>query len=50
MMRYYGQLGDRSGLVRQHQQLRTVLADELGIEPMPETQQLYQALLSGQLA
>jgi two-component SAPR family response regulator len=50
MMRYYGQLGDRSGLVRQHQQFSTVLADELGIEPMQETQQLYQALLSGQTA
>jgi DNA-binding SARP family transcriptional activator len=50
MMRYYGQLGDRSGLVRQHQLLTAVLADELDIEPMPETQQLYQALLSGQMA
>ena len=50
MMRYYGQLRDRSGLVRQHQQLTTVLADDLGIEPMPETQQLYRTLLSGQMA
>ncbi len=50
MMRYYGRLGDRSGLVRQHQQLSMVLADELGVEPMPDTQQLYQALLNGQLA
>lgn len=45
MMRYYGRLGDRSGLIRQHQQLSTVLADELGVEPMPETQALYQNLI-----
>jgi DNA-binding SARP family transcriptional activator len=50
MMRFYGQLGNRSGLVRQHQHFSTVLADELGVEPMPEKQQLYQALLSGRTA
>lgn len=47
MLGFYGQLGDRSGVVRQYRQLETILADELEIEPMPETQDLYQALMSG---
>ena len=50
VMRFYGQSGNRNGLVRQHQHFSTVLAHELDVEPLPDTQQLYQALLNGQLA
>lgn len=45
MLGFYGQLGDRSGVIRQYRQLETILADELAIEPMPETQTLYQNLI-----
>jgi DNA-binding SARP family transcriptional activator len=45
MLGFYGQLGDRSGVMRQYRQLETILADELEIEPMPETQALYQNLI-----
>ncbi len=45
MMRYYGQLEDRNRVIRQYRQLETILADELEIEPMPETQALYQNLI-----
>jgi two-component SAPR family response regulator len=46
VLRYYGYLGDRNGMMRQYRWLEKVLGDELGVEPMPETQELYQALLS----
>lgn len=42
MLGFYDQLADRSGMIRQYRQLKTILADELGIEPIPETQALYQ--------
>ncbi len=47
MMGYYSQLGDRNGVIRQYQHLTATLADELEIEPMPETQELYHALIGG---
>lgn len=45
-MRYYACLGDRSGLVRQYRRLEAVLDEQLGVQPLLATQQLYQALLS----
>ena len=38
--------GDRSLAIQQYESCRRVLADELGIVPMPETQSLYKRLLS----
>ncbi|MFZ2096681.1 MAG: BTAD domain-containing putative transcriptional regulator, partial [Anaerolineales bacterium] len=46
-MRVYAALGDRSGLMRQFQELYDLLAGEMGIEPLPATMKLYQRLLSG---
>lgn len=48
MMRYYNRLGDRKAVIGQYQQLEAVLADELGIEPLLETQKLFQTLLNGE--
>jgi two-component SAPR family response regulator len=48
VMRYYGQLGDRNGVMQQYRRLEQILADELGVEPMPETQELYRALMGGE--
>ncbi len=45
-MRYCASLENRAGVVRQYQQLTRTLNDELGVEPLPSTQQLYQALLT----
>jgi DNA-binding SARP family transcriptional activator len=45
-MRYQAALGDRSGLIRQYQALQEILHDELNVEPMPATRQVYQNLLA----
>jgi len=45
-MRYCAGLKNRAGIVRQYQQLTRTLNDELGVEPLPSTQQLYKLLLS----
>ena len=47
-MRYYGQLGDRNGAIRQYRWLEQILVDELGVEPMPDTQELYRALMDSE--
>ncbi len=44
-MRAHAALGDRDGLVRQHRRLASILAAELELEPLPETERLYQVLL-----
>lgn len=44
-MRCYAALGDRSGLMRQYQQLQQILRDELSVKPMPMTQQLFAMLM-----
>jgi two-component SAPR family response regulator len=46
-MRVYAALGDRSGLMRQYQELMEVLTSELDIEPLPGTKKLYDRLLAG---
>jgi two-component SAPR family response regulator len=47
VMRVYSALGDRAGLMRQYQELVDILADELGVEPLPTTHKLYDLLLLG---
>lgn len=48
-MRCYAALGDRRGLMRQYAILRHALCDELDIPLLPETEQVYQALLQQML-
>lgn len=45
LMQLYLQMGERSGALRQYRELEALLADELGVDPMPETQALYRSLL-----
>lgn len=41
MIRLYLQTGQRTKAIQQYDHCRTVIADELGVEPMEETQLLY---------
>jgi DNA-binding SARP family transcriptional activator/tetratricopeptide (TPR) repeat protein len=45
LMRLYAGLGRRGTALRQYQRCVSVLGRELGIEPEPETKQLYQEIL-----
>lgn len=45
IMRIYNATGRRALAIRQYNQCALILKKELGIEPMPETQNLYQQLL-----
>ena len=45
LMRLYLQLGRRGAALRQYQHCVAVLRRELGMEPEPETKQLYQQIL-----
>ena len=47
VMRVYTALGDRAGLMRQYQELIEILAEDMGIEPLPTTKKLYERLLAG---
>ncbi|MCB0034814.1 MAG: tetratricopeptide repeat protein [Anaerolineales bacterium] len=42
--------GDRSGALQLYQQFQARLADELGVEPMPETTVVYKAILENTLS
>lgn len=44
LMRLYCQIGDRAAAIRQYELCREWLAQELGVEPMPETSRLYQEI------
>ncbi|GAB4542126.1 MAG: hypothetical protein Kow0063_33710 [Anaerolineae bacterium] len=44
LMRFWHRLGNRAAVVRQYRMLTQLLADELGADPMPETQALYAEL------
>jgi LuxR family maltose regulon positive regulatory protein len=46
-MRVYAALGDRAGLARQYQELKELLANEIGMEPLTATNNLYNRLLDG---
>ena len=48
LMRLLALSGERSAALVQYQTCRKVLAQELGVEPAPETQALWQAIRSGQ--
>jgi DNA-binding SARP family transcriptional activator len=50
IMRLYVQLGQRALAVRQYETCRAVLADALGLQPMPETENLYRQLFAGHSA
>jgi DNA-binding SARP family transcriptional activator/pimeloyl-ACP methyl ester carboxylesterase len=45
LMRLHAQLGQRGAALRQYQDCVNVLQRELGVEPEPETRQLYQEIL-----
>jgi LuxR family maltose regulon positive regulatory protein len=44
-MRYYADIGDKAGLVRQYQQLQQVYQDELKMMPSNQTLELYRHLI-----
>ena len=46
LMRAQADCGDTAAALRTYHQLRQTLADELGIDPDPETRQLYQQVLT----
>lgn len=50
LMQYLVQLGRVDWAIAQFRHCRTVLAREFGVEPMPETQRLYQHILEQQNA
>lgn len=43
----YARMGDRQSMIRHYEQFTRLLKEELGIEPMEVTVQLYQRLCSG---
>jgi DNA-binding SARP family transcriptional activator len=47
VMRLHWQAGQRSLAIQQYESCQKLLAEELGIDPMPETEALYAQLLSG---
>lgn len=46
LMRIYWQSGQRAMAIRQYERCRSILQTELGIAPMPETEKLYQQVIS----
>ncbi|MGQ0570689.1 MAG: BTAD domain-containing putative transcriptional regulator, partial [Armatimonadota bacterium] len=49
LMVIYARQGKRHQAIRQYQRCRELLAEELGVEPSPETQEVYQRILTGKL-
>ena len=49
LMEAHARLGERAEAQRQYQHLREVLARELGVDPLPETEALRTAILAGGL-
>lgn len=47
MMQAYAQLGQRAEALHAYEGLRKVLSDELGVEPLPETEALRSTILAG---
>jgi predicted ATPase/DNA-binding SARP family transcriptional activator/uncharacterized protein HemY len=50
LMELYALAGQRSAALRQYQECERVLQEELGVEPQPETRELYRQILSDKLA
>jgi DNA-binding SARP family transcriptional activator len=48
LMRAHAQTGNRALAIAQYQLCRDALRTELGVDPMPETQELYATLAAGQ--
>jgi len=44
-IRCYALMGDRAAAVRKYQECEAVLREELGLDPMPETKELYQQII-----
>lgn len=49
LMLCYARAGQRNAALRQHQICERVLRKELGVSPLPETQQLYESIKKNQL-
>ena len=49
LMEAHARLGERPEALRHYDRLRTTLARELGVEPLPETETLREAILSSDL-
>ena len=45
LMRFWHRLGNRAAVVKQYQALTRLLRDEIGVDPMPETQAVYAELV-----
>lgn len=50
IMRILAGIGDRTGAIRQYEVCSKTLKDELDISPQPETDELYQAILGGEVS
>jgi len=50
LMRALAATGRRNEALRRYQQCQQALAEDLGIQPMPETQQLLQAIIQGDIS
>ena len=50
LMRYQAESGDSAGALLSYERCRTILADELGADPSPLTQQWHQRILNGEVA
>lgn len=48
LIRAYAAQGSRSEALRQYQRCERILAEELGVQPMPETVSLFQAILNNE--
>jgi DNA-binding SARP family transcriptional activator len=49
LIELYARAGDRSAALRQYERCVVVLERELGVDPLPETQAVYQAVLKGRV-
>ncbi len=50
LMRYQAESGDSAGALLTYERCRAILADELGADPSPLTQQWHQRILNGDVA
>jgi len=48
LIRAYAAQGRRSEALRQYLQCQRILGEELGVQPMPETQRFFQTLMNGE--
>lgn len=49
LIEYYARIGDRNAAFRQYEQCSIVLERELGVDPLPETRDLYHAVQQQQV-